>query len=214
MHNNEQEMQKLANEYAGVAEQLLQQNGNPYTEEDVIKVAEFLIDQDYPEEQEKTAAEQLQEIRMAAFNDELEKNAASVRGALDALSNLYYKGKAYAGLGAHNAGQWARTQGGRAKDLVMSGYEKGMAGAKAAPGYIHGQARGLGETVQALGARQAADVAYLNRIGGKPKAGPKAMAWLNKVLNKPGQHAVGYGTAALGTGAVLGAGYGVKKALD
>lgn len=89
MQTNE-DMQKLASEYAAVAENLLQQNGTEFTEDDVIKVAEFLIDQDYPET-EKTAEEELQDIRVAAFNDELEKDAfvgkffSNVHGAFKGL---------------------------------------------------------------------------------------------------------------------------------
>jgi hypothetical protein len=69
------EMEKLAGEYAELADALLQDQGVQYTDEDVVKVANFLIDNDYPDEQEKTAEEVLDEIRTAAFYDEIEKQA-------------------------------------------------------------------------------------------------------------------------------------------
>jgi len=49
------EMVKVASQYAEVAENLLIEQGLRYTDDDVVKVANFLIDQDYPDEYEKTA---------------------------------------------------------------------------------------------------------------------------------------------------------------
>lgn len=69
---NDRDLEKLAHDYAAKAEQLLQQNGQPYTEDDIVKVAEFLIDNEYPQED---PVKELEQIKVAAFYDELEKLA-------------------------------------------------------------------------------------------------------------------------------------------
>lgn len=145
----DQEMVKLAGQYAELAETLLQKQGQRYTDEDIIKVANYLIDQDYPD-LEKTAEEELAEIRTAAFYDELEKNAF---------------------------------------------WQKLVGGAKTVGKAIHGGAENIGfHTSRAL----------MNK---------KLPKWMQDAGYWAGQnmHATGY---ALGGAGALGAGYGIKKALD
>lgn len=77
---------KLAEEYASMAQKLLEEQGEPYTEEDIAKVAEFLIDNDYPsedgvlsEQMSKISEEDYEKLAEEAFilgfEDELEKQA-------------------------------------------------------------------------------------------------------------------------------------------
>ena len=79
--NMNEDMVKLAEEYAEIAENLLEENGQAYTEDDVVKVANALIDLDYPEENEDTDEEDYEKLAEDAFldgfNDELEKVAAT-----------------------------------------------------------------------------------------------------------------------------------------
>jgi len=81
-------MYKLAEEYASVAVQLLEQQGQPYGDEDIIKVSEFLIDQDYKQEIEKRA----EEARVSAFYSELEKQAAGMGGVLPWIDDVMRSG--------------------------------------------------------------------------------------------------------------------------
>ncbi len=76
----DQEMLKLAEEYAVIAEELLEDNGMPYDEDDVIKVASFLIDNEVDFEDEDDEDEEFDEedVRLAAFYDELEKDAGKL----------------------------------------------------------------------------------------------------------------------------------------
>lgn len=76
-----EDMMKLAEEYAAVAQNLLEDQGEPYTEEDIAKVAEFLIENDYPSEDAEPAAEEndfdklAEEAFLAGFEDEMQKQA-------------------------------------------------------------------------------------------------------------------------------------------
>ncbi len=70
-------MVKLAEQYAEVAQNLLEEQGEPYTEDDIVKVANFLIDEDYPAETPENETEKLaEEAFLAGFIEEMQKVAA------------------------------------------------------------------------------------------------------------------------------------------
>ncbi len=70
-----EDMMKLAEEYAAAAQTLLEEQGEPYTEEDIAKVAEFLIDSDYPSEDEAPEGELTQEEMSKLSEEDYEKLA-------------------------------------------------------------------------------------------------------------------------------------------
>jgi hypothetical protein len=125
------EMEKIAAEYAELAQALLEENGQPYGDDDIVKVASFLIDADYEQEEVDEDA-----IRAAAFYDELEKSAGA---RMD-------KAKANAG----KAWNWVKDKGKRGTEATKGHMKKhygkyvagaGGAAAGGAAGYMAGKGR-------------------------------------------------------------------------
>lgn len=222
---NKEALYKLAEEYAQVAEGLLEEQGLRYTEEDVIKVAEFLIDQDNVDA-EKTAEEQLEEIRLAAFYDELEKDAAATGSILNTA-------KKYLGFEhMKNLGNYLRPglPKGNRTDMLAQGQRKlfrSMRDNPAAYGYgavgtAGAAAFGAGRMSKSAAVKSPNQLAYDIgwAIQKALKADSKRHGKLVGLQRKARRFAfdnpktVGYSAMAGAAAAAGGAGYGLKKALD
>lgn len=82
------EFEKLASQYVEAAVKMLEENGQPYGDDDIEKVASFLIDADYAQDQQPVDEEA---VRVAAFYDELQKQAEALESQPQFVFNPFEK---------------------------------------------------------------------------------------------------------------------------